>query len=511
MTGPSPRIAFLTVTDRAFFPGTVATVNSVLLFHPDAELIVIDNLTNALSGPQRDLLERGGVTVVPSDRFRAEGRHLGPWELKTYAACDLAPAYDLIIGIDSDCVLCADIGEEMRHALQTGKFLGGRDGDGVTYDASYAVYGIRPGSFNPSYMSTSLYFCPTKTENRAVLRRCAECTNAAQYNGRGPYPGHGDQGLLNAVLFSARGPHAVELLDNALWSQHWRYWDDRIIFDGGCFLNTAAHGCKQRSFHCGGAEKFWEEAHVRRVRSRNPCQALNYTWWLYLLWFGRCRDASIDPDAYLPGPSRHLPRDLVDFFGPMRKFQRGLKLWRPDASGLFRRLLDGLQGPPDGGELEDYVEIVRSLPEGARVVEVGAGEGRWAVGIALGCLDRDVTIYAVEGFIDSPDGNRPSLDRFIENLRHRHPFLPIVPVVERSEHAWALFRPGSLDAVFVGARAGEDLRRVVESWRTRVRQGGLLLGLGGMHDAAWPVIEPLFPPGRVRRSQRSGLWLASVD
>ena len=37
------RLAFVTVTDASFFPGTLATVNSILEFHPEADIYVVSN------------------------------------------------------------------------------------------------------------------------------------------------------------------------------------------------------------------------------------------------------------------------------------------------------------------------------------------------------------------------------------------------------------------------------------------------------------------------------------
>jgi hypothetical protein len=62
----------------------------------------------------------------------------------------------MIIGIDSDCVLCAGVGDAAYRARATGRLAGGRDGDGPTDDEKYAKYGIQPGVHNPNYMSTSV-------------------------------------------------------------------------------------------------------------------------------------------------------------------------------------------------------------------------------------------------------------------------------------------------------------------------------------------------------------------
>src|SRR6185295_9915024 len=49
---PLIRYAFITVTDWNFFPGTLATINSVLEFHPLATVYVVQNERRPLSGPQ---------------------------------------------------------------------------------------------------------------------------------------------------------------------------------------------------------------------------------------------------------------------------------------------------------------------------------------------------------------------------------------------------------------------------------------------------------------------------
>ena len=67
--------------------------------------------------------------------------------------------YDVLVGIDSDCLLCSDVDAELRICLESGGFLGGKDGDGAEYDSTYAVYGIDAPARNERYMSTSLYFC----------------------------------------------------------------------------------------------------------------------------------------------------------------------------------------------------------------------------------------------------------------------------------------------------------------------------------------------------------------
>jgi hypothetical protein len=113
-------------------------------------------------------------------------------------------------------------------------------------------------------MSTFLYFCPTMPSNRNLLTQWAHCTNQAVYNGRGDYAGHGDQGILNSLMYIRDRGDGPELLDNETWSQHWKYWQSIAVYEQGRFLNYSREKHPQRSFHCGGAEKFWDPSHRDR-------------------------------------------------------------------------------------------------------------------------------------------------------------------------------------------------------------------------------------------------------
>ena len=305
---------FITVTDAAFFPGTLATVNSVREFHPESEIVVVQNDKHPLTAAQAAYLgECGRVRVLPSAAFALPGRFINAWELKAYAACDLAGGYEVIIGIDSDCLLCGRVDDAIARCRETGGFLGGQDGTHVDYGPAYRCYGIATPARNPRYLSTSLFFCAVTEPNRQLLRRWAECCSAAQFNGTGPHPGHGDQGVLNAVLFAANAGSRVGLLDNRLWSQHWVYWNSAIHHDGRRFINRTAGDQPQRCFHCSGAEKFWTREHSDRVARGHGLQLYPYLWFLALYWFGPGDGRELPAPELLPAASRHLLADLVTY------------------------------------------------------------------------------------------------------------------------------------------------------------------------------------------------------
>jgi len=164
-------VLWVTVSDRDFFPGTLACVNSIRHYHPGAriEVVTSDVFNAGLTEPQLRLLDRARVTVYPAAHFGRPGRVLGAWQLKAYAAADLSVEADLIVGIDSDAVLCSSVADVIAACRADGKMRGGEDGDGTDYDESYAPYGFPVPARNPRYMSTSLYVVPLTADNRRIL------------------------------------------------------------------------------------------------------------------------------------------------------------------------------------------------------------------------------------------------------------------------------------------------------------------------------------------------------
>lgn len=478
----------VTVSDRKFFPGTLATVNSLLRFHPGLPVFVVDN---GLTEPQKMLLDRGGARVVPAARFMRPGRHIGPWELKAYAAAELARECDVLIGIDSDCIVCGALGDMIARCAKDAKWLGGQDGEWVCHDASYAAYGIRPGTRNSKYMSTSLYFCPVREGTMRQLDRWAECCAAAVFNGRGPYPGHGDQGVLNAVLFADGASENVELLPNTLWSQHWEYWQT-VVYHGDGRLINARVGEPQRSLHCGGAEKFWAAEHSRRVATSNPSQLPGYAWFLAMLWFGECSDRTVDPFAWLPEESWHLVDDLVKWFSIVcAVLPEARRDWRPSNAFLERAVRGVRRAMSFGTSLDSYLALARTLRDGGKLVEVGSCEGGSILPVAISLLDRDVVCYSVESFTGNLDGTfdgweLPSPTRYVENAHHRFPHLRLISLPGRSRDVAAQFADGSLDMVFIDA--AHDTPSVladIDAWRPKLKPGGLLSG----DDWSWPSVQ----------------------
>ncbi len=498
---------FYTVTDHAFFPGTLAAVNSVLHFHDSGStrIVVVENENHPLAPGQRELLTRHPrVRVLGSHTLVTDGRKVGPWELKAYAAAHLAAECGVLVGIDSDCLLCTPVADEIARCAQTGGFHGGRDGQGTEYAAAYRAYGIETPALNDRYMSTSLFFAATTARNREVLDEWAWRSNEAQYNGTGPCPGHGDQGVLNAILFAKNRSADVHLLDNDLWSQHWRYLETCTEWRDGVFVNRTADARVQRSFHCGGAEKFWSAAHQARVLGDNALQAWPYAWFLSMLWLGRCQDWQLSPNEWLPPASHHLAEDLARFL-PM------IFTVHPDArrrwDGITDAMIDFiLRGIPramslGGGSMTEIFQLVAGDPAIRRYVEIGSYEAGSILALALRFANRDVDFHSVESFMGNLDGTMdghrlPRRAAFEKNLG-RFPSLRVHLEACPSPHAAAAFDSGSIDFIFLdGCHDTPAVLADIAAWLPKVRPGGWIAG----DDYGWAgvkeAVRRTFPDAR---------------
>ncbi|QDU11420.1 class I SAM-dependent methyltransferase [Gimesia aquarii] len=489
-----PSYSFITVTDYAFFPGTLATVNSVLHYHPDSSIHVIVNENNPLTAPQMECLKTDDhVKLISSQELEKNSRFINAWELKAYACEDLCEGYDVVIGIDSDCLLCSNVDDVIERCHQSGGFLGGADGTGTDYGIKYQIYGIDAPVHNPKYMSTSLFFCAVTDENQRILKQWSECCNAAEFNGQGSHPGHGDQGVLNAILFAEGRTQDIELLPNHLWSQHWVYWNSIISFLGNQFINCSQEDAPQRSFHCGGAEKYWSKSHRERIFNGYALQTYPYVWFLTMFWFGKCSHWKMDPFQYLPEASHHLVQDLIDFLPQIiQLYPESRILWEELEEPILERIVNGVHRilSLGGGSMSEVIELVKNNPGIKRYAEVGSYEGGSIMTLGVRFANRDLDFYSVESFMGNLDGTMdghqlPSRSRYLETLS-RFPSVRVKLIPGDSRYAVNLFDNASLDFVFVDAcHESQAVLCDIGVWMQKIKPGGIIAG----DDYDWDSVK----------------------
>ena len=511
----SPKIAFAIVGDYAFFPGVLAAVNSIRRYHPDAVIYVVDNCKHStgMKPAQKSLLR--GVTLVDARELEGPGRILEAWQLKTYILEKLAgPDYDIVVGMDADCLLCAPIDDIARRAMETGKFTGGQDGHGVDYSRpEYGAYNFTKPALCSRYMSTSLCFIPVNKDTQSVLAEAAKFTNQARYGPQSEkiYEGHGDQGILNAVIYRQLGAEGIDILPNDLWSQHWRYWDTILACRDGVLINRTAKDQKQRAIHCGGTAKLWSASHSERLRAGSQNQITAYCWFLYNLFFGPCRNFEIDPHEFLPPASHHLLNDLVYFFARLPEFgNEPTLLWSQVGMPMLKRLRGDINTFMClESSLAAYIHLAKGLPQGAKLVEVGSYEGGSIVTVALACLHKDITLYSVESFTGNEDGTvdgraLPSMATYYKNIHTNMPSARVVTVNAPSHTAAKQFADHTLDMVFIDDNHSEEaVRTSLLSWMPKLKNGGILAGDDIVFSSVRTVVFELLGAGV---QQDRGIW-----
>lgn len=328
-------VLFLTVTDENFFPGTIATINSILDYHPQAMIAVVDydsESENGLNENQKNFLMYKNIFLYKKEDFIFGDRVNGAWQAKTYAMTDILKKndYDIIIGIDSDSCILSNLDDIINKSVIDGKIRGGHDSGGEYYSADYKVYGITDELHYKKYMSTSLYFVPNNDLNKKIFREASECTNKAIYGSQEEkiYPGHGDQGVLNAIIYKNTQGDNVDLLENEIWSMHWSYSESIVKFDGDKLINLSFDGKPFRSFHSPSMEKIWSTDYFYSQKYQN--QKWIYIFFLRYLFAGQISLLNYsEPYKILDETYGHLYKSFFSFKEEIEKIKK-CKLRPPD-------------------------------------------------------------------------------------------------------------------------------------------------------------------------------------
>ncbi len=513
---------FVTVSDRRCFPGTLAAVNSLLAYHPHADLAVVSSgrFNEPLTDPQVKMLRSAGISVHPHGDFDRPGRVPGAWQLKAYAVEDLGKERDIVILFDADLFFCGGAGDIIEQCRRDGKFRGGKDGDGSLYDASYAPYGFSTPAHNPVYMSTSCCFIPMTPENRRIVSRWSACTDHAMYGPQAEkrFPGHGDQGLLNAVIYAANRAQNIELLPNRLWSQHWTYETDVIEWDEGYLVNRSAGGARQRTVHCGGTAKFWTPEHAARRRCGGQSQRWAYAAFLGHLFLGAASKWDIDPLMVIANESAHLLGEFAHYYQLIRALRPDFgRRWADIGHHWINRCIASAgvhraMSFAESTSMEQYIRLARTLPPGSTIAEVGSLLGGSIATLALALLDRGNRFVSIESFMGNGDSTvdgyaLPSLDQYVANTKTAFPFLNINTIQLPSHVAASDFSDQSLDMVFVdGDHSTESVRRDIAVWKPKVRAGGILAG----DDISWKSVRTAVAGALPGFEQGQDVWWVRV-
>lgn len=302
------RPTFVTLSDRRYFPGTVAMLNSLRLTGNEGDLVVIDG---GLTDGQRTALRPHARIIEPDDRDRARHAFFQRQIVHRYGV------EGVLVFVDSDVLVTGSFEPLVEHA-RAGKI---------------AVYPNHPSGwkrFFPEWEQELELEAPLRRGQRYVNagliafstehwpdllarweRACERIDTAAIFDGNWHQPfWAADQDALNALLMSEVPPHAVEQGDQA----------ETLLFDSvndgkiedATALRLSLNGVPVRFIHYGLSPKAWDRAGWRRIR---------------------------EDDTY----ARLLPRVLFGDDVPLPLEPRTVPLWvRPSLAG--RAALVGIGG-----------------------------------------------------------------------------------------------------------------------------------------------------------------------
>ena len=516
------KICFVAICDSNFFMGALATVNSILEYYPESDIAIIDynsNLDIGLNEHQKILLteNNNNIKIYDRDFFLKENRVIGAWQYKTYAVNDLLHSnnYDIIIGIDSDCCIVSNLDDIINKCLDDGKIRGGKDGSGKYYDNSYMPYGFETNVKYDKYMSSSLYFIPNNEINKNIMKDTAEFTNCAIY---GPqnikiYPGHGDQGILNAVIYKHTKGNNVDLLENNLWSMHWTCDNSIIVYENDILINKTFNNKEMRSFHSPSMHKIWTKEYKNNINTEwIYAKFLNYVFLGTICLVSNNNINNIIDEKY-----HHLLIDFINLKDKIEIINKNFKNIWDNLSVNFINIIFKktnihrmmpLHISPIKGSMNKYIELVKSLKDNSRVLEVGSYQGGSILTLALSTFHKKHDFHTMESFMGNEDGtvdgwDLPKVENYLHNIKQIFPFLNIKTYKLQSILGSKLFSDEFFDFIFIdGNHSSESVYNDINAWLPKLKNGGILSG----DDISWESVSSGIKNAGINIEKECDLW-----
>lgn len=253
--------AFAVVCDRNYFPGLRALLNSIHAYH-GRELPVFV-LNHGLDREQLQYLETHPVRpqVVATGIFPFASA--GAWEAKQQVAAWLLPVVRCLYLLDADLVLTSRV-DDVFILAEEGRIVSSTDGEGVTYSQEYTAYSVNLPGRRERYFNTGA-LC---MDIRLHWDLTALWAFSSRYGKYAPHeglplglPGHGDQGIFNAVAHMLRKEECFHVLREEEWCGSTKESPLQITGrneDGRLTVTNLDTGGPQRLAHCTGA-KWWTD------------------------------------------------------------------------------------------------------------------------------------------------------------------------------------------------------------------------------------------------------------
>ncbi len=256
--------AFAVVADSNFYPGLMALLNSIHVYHGASirTFVFVYHLTEAQVEEIREHPMGPAITLLQDVSVRR--KPAGIWEAKQQVLDYLMGRAKVVCLLDADLVLLSKLGDVFNLA-ERGKIVSSRDGtDPIRFGREYRSFGEKlVGKEMPYFNSGFLCLDIVKHWDLVALWSFSSHFAAYSPNGGAPlrFQGHGDQGLLNAVAGLQDKESSLHLFtqdewcNSGLWSANRKVVIEKREGKKLTVTNTVTGG-RQRLLHSTGP-KWW--------------------------------------------------------------------------------------------------------------------------------------------------------------------------------------------------------------------------------------------------------------
>lgn len=258
---------FAVVCDAQYLAGLRALLNSIWVYHGSRIPVFVYHSDLSRDRLQAILRHPVGVRLYALGELPFPTR--GVWEAKQQVFAHCLERVQCVYLLDADLVLTSELSDVFELAA-TGRIVSSSDGRPVTYDAAYRVYGPRlPGSRHPYLNSGALCLDVRRHWDLAGLWAFAAQYGAYSAGGGAPLalPGHGDQGLFNAIARLLGKTRCYHVLPEGTWCDSTKHCTVRIRnvgVNGRLEVWNLTEKARQRLVHSSGP-KWWTPAGRARL------------------------------------------------------------------------------------------------------------------------------------------------------------------------------------------------------------------------------------------------------
>ena len=268
--------AFAAACDGLYYPGLKALCNSIAAYHGrEIPLFLYHRGLN-----EEQLRELRGHRV-PVHFFKVSELPFpcpGMWEAKQQIPAHAIGRARCVYLLDVDLVLVSAV-RDIFELASSGKVVSSQDGPPVVYDAEYAAYHLElPGASQAYINSGALCLDVVRHWDLAALWAFSAQYGAYTKGGGLPLrlPGHGDQGMLNAIAGLLRKSSSFHVLPEGTWCDSTKGCTlaiRRKFKDGRITVWNETENAHQRLVHASGP-KWWTSkgaSYLRRFGDKLRC------------------------------------------------------------------------------------------------------------------------------------------------------------------------------------------------------------------------------------------------